>query len=92
MAFLSSADYVLTYLVPFFGLQGLGFVMSTVSDMLSTKYSYSTAINGLIYSIQTIAYFLAMPLYNSLPKTVDRKVWLSLGLVMNCISILMIAP
>lgn len=34
-AFLKSPPYVLTYLVPFFGLQGLGAVMATVSDMLS---------------------------------------------------------
>ena len=90
--FLKDRDYFLTYLVPIFGFQALGFIMATISEMLSNKYGLSSSINGLVFSIATLSYFLTMPLYNKVGKKIERKVWMSMGLLFSSLSVLLVAP
>lgn len=83
---------MLTVLVPVFGFLGLGTVMSTIAVELELSYGFSTAINGLLYTQSTLSYFITMPIYNILPKTIDRKKYLCIGILINSISIYLIAP
>jgi len=68
------------------------FFLPIFTEYLQSKYGFSMEIASLFLAINMTAYIIVLPIINHFTKTFGLKYTLFTGLLMNTLSVLMIAP
>ena len=56
------------------------------------SYGIETTYIGLFYPVGTLAYIISIKLVTSLPKTFEKKIMISIGLLLNIVAQAMVGP
>lgn len=89
--FLFNKKIFLTFLIVVLPNCGMCFLQPTLTNHLH-DYTSSTLVISLMFSVGTLAYALSMPLISVLPKRIDRRVWLTIGIALSSISYFLMGP
>jgi fucose permease len=68
------------------------FIYPVFANHLSTKYGLSIEITSIFFVITMFTYFIVVQFLNKISNTLGNKLTISLGLLINVIGTLLLAP
>ena len=83
---------ILALIVVVFGMAGPAFLEPVLAIYLSKVLHFGSTTIGLIFALPTLGYTIAMKLLSKIPKQVDRKHVLFVGLFIEGVSFIFVGP
>ena len=83
---------ILALIVVVFGMAGPAFLEPVLAIFLSSELKLGSTAIGFIFALPTLGYTIAMKLLSKIPKEVDRKHVLFVGLFIEGVSFVFVGP
>ena len=89
--FLFNKRMFMAFLIVVIPNSAFGVLQPTFTNHMH-QFTDNTMVISIMFSVGTFAYALSMPMMACLPKRLDRRIWLMIGLILNSLSGFLLGP